>query len=232
MDSREIALWCIDNKKLLTKIALRYDKNQFNIEDNVAQLTLKLMQKGKKFNPNIGVKFSTYAYRILDREMSEYNAWKNSKLSYSHLALTASKYLQTRLDIEANTRTFGSIPDYIESHNSIEYTESIDNKLDNLKLKQRMRNIIDYCITPTQRNFFNYRYNDNFEIIHTFQECATVFDYSTARAAQLERKVIKTIKKYLYLDDEIIRDDKRRKLNTTKKRLGAIIKARQDNIWY
>lgn len=232
MKSNEIAQWCIENKRMINKISLRYDRNQYNLDDNFNHLTLQLMKKAVKFNPNIGVKFSTYAYRILDREMSEYNAWKNSKLSYSHLALTAGKYLQTRLDIEANTRTFGTIPDYVESNNIIEYSETIEDKLDSKKLKDKIHTIIKYCTTPTQRDFFMYRYNENFELTHTFQECADYFNFSTARAAQLERKVIKTIQKYLYLTNEDIYKNKRLKPSTIKQRLVQITERNKDNSWY
>lgn len=232
MNSKEIGQWCLDNKKMIGKIILKYDRYPDHFQDNFNHLTLKLMMKGTKFNPTKGRKFSTYAYTILSREMVEYLNWKVSKLSYPHINLTTNKYNQKRVELESESLSFGAIPDFIEAKAGAKDLTEMEERLDSEALRNKIKTIVENYITPTQKSLFKYRYNEDFIPVHTFEECGEMFGYSTTRAAQLERKVIDKIKTYLYLKEDIIKDDKRRKQQSTKERTRRISEARTNDVWY
>lgn len=229
MDSKEIGQWCLDNKKMIGKIILKYDRYPDHFQDNFNHLTMRLMKKGTSFNSNKGRKFSTYAYTILVREMIEYINWKTCKLSYPHVCLTMNKYIKARTDLEKDSLSFGAIPDFIEAKAGAKDLTNIEEGLDKEILKRKIQSITKYILTPTQRKLFEYRYNDNLELWHTLQECADAFGFTTTRGAQLERKVIQKIRDYLYLNPA--KEDKRINKINKKERGKNIEEARRDTIW-
>lgn len=232
MNSKEIGQWCIDNKAMLAKIIMKYDRCPDNFQDNFNHLTLRLMERGIKFKEGIGIKFSTYAYKILSREMATYMNWRLSKLSYPYVALTTNKYSKRRVALERGSVTFGAIPDFIEAKAGAKDLTEMEEHMDSEALRAKIKTIVENYITPTQKSLFKYRYNEDFIPIHSFKECGEMFGYSTTRAAQLERKVIDKIKTYLYLKEDIIKDDKRRKKQSTEERRERISEAKTNNVWY
>lgn len=232
MNSKEIGQWCVDNKAMLAKIIMKYDRYPDNFQDNFNHLTLRLMDCGTKFKDGIGIKFSTYAYKILSREMFTYKKWRLSKLSYPHTALTMNKYSKRRVVLERGSVTFGAIPDFIEAKAGAKDLTEMEERIDSEILRAKIKTIVENYITPTQKSLFQYRYDEDFMPVRSFKECGEMFGYSTTRAAQLERKVIDKIKTYLYLKEDIIKDDKRRKKQSTKERRERINEARTNNVWY
>lgn len=229
MNSKEIGQWCIDNKKMISKIIMKYDRYPDNYQDNFNHLTLRLMTKGVKFKESKGIKFSTYAFTILSREMAEYFSWKTSKLSYPHYVLTTNKMTDTRMDIERHSKSFGSIPDFVEAKAGAKDLTFIDEDIDSSILKKRVNKIVNEYTTPTQRNLFKYRYNDDLIQIHSFQECAEMFGFTTTRAKQLEDKVTDKIRKYLYLEQPS--EDKRVSKTNKKERIKNYEEEKRNTIW-
>ena len=229
MNSKEIGNWCVENKAVIAKIIMKYDRYPDNFQDNFNHLTFRLMERGVKYQPTKGRKFSTYAYTILVREMIEYLNWKTSKLSYPHMNLTVNKYNQKRIELEKGSYSFGAIPDFIEAKAGAKDLSDIELNLDSEALKKKLNNIINYALTPTQKALFKYRYNDDFEIAHTFQECSDMFGYTTTRAAQLERKVINKVRDYLKLNP--LKKDERLSKSSVKQRKMQIEKEKENNIW-
>lgn len=232
MNSKEIGQWCIDNKAMLAKIIMKYDRYPDNFQDNFNHLTLRLMERGIKFKEGIGIKFSTYAYKILSREMATYMNWRLSKLSYPYVALTTNKYSKRRVALERGSVTFGAIPDFIEAKAGAKDLTEMEEHMDSEALRAKIKRIVENYITPTQKSLFKYRYNEDFIPIHSFKECGEMFGYSATRGAQLERKVIDKIKTYLYLKEDIIKNDKRRSKQSTEERRERINEARTNNVWY
>lgn len=228
MNSKEIGQWCLDNKKMISKIIMKYDRYPDNYQDNFNHLAYMLMTKGVKFKESKGIKFSTYAFTILNREMIEYFTWKTSKLSYPHYVLTTNKMTETRMNLEKQSKSFGSIPDFVEAKAGAKDLSFIDEDIDSEFLRKRVNKIVNEYVTPTQRNLFKYRYNDDLTIKHGFQECADMFGFSTARAKQLEDKVVDKIRKYLYLENT---KDKRVKIQNKKERGQRIEEAKRNSIW-
>lgn len=228
MNSKEIGQWCLDNKKMISKIIMKYDRYPDNYQDNFNHLTYMLMNKGVKFKENKGIKFSTYAFTILNREMIEYFTWKTSKLSYPHYVLTTNKMAETRMNLEKKSKSFGSIPDFVEAKAGAKDLSFIDENIDSELFKKRVNKIINKYVTPTQRNLFKYRYDEDLTIKHGFQECADMFGFSTARAKQLENKVIDKIRKYLYLEST---EDKRVNAKNKKERGQRIEEEKRNTIW-
>ena len=232
MNSKEIGQWCVNNKAMLAKIIMKYDRYPDNFQDNFNHLTLRLMERGTKFKEGIGIKFSTYAYKILSREMATYMNWRLSRLSYPYAALTMNKYSKKRVALEKGGVTFGAIPDFIEAKAGAKDLTEMEERIDSEALRAKMKTIVENYLTPTQKSLFQYRYDEYFMPIHSFKECGEMFGYSTTRAAQLERKVIDKVKTYLYLKEDIIKNDKRRSKQSTKERKERINEARTNNVWY
>lgn len=134
--------------------------------------------------------------------------------------------------LERGSVTFGAIPDFIEAKAGAKDLTEMEEHMDSEALRAKMKTIVENYITPTQKSLFKYRYNEDFIPIHSFKECGEMFGYSTTRAAQLERKVIDKIKTYLYLKEDIIKDDKRRKKQSTEERKERINEAKTNNVWY
>lgn len=228
MNSKEIGQWCLDNKKMISKIIMKYDRYPDNYQDNFNHLTYVLMNKGVKFKENKGNKFSTYAYIILNREMVEYLNWKTSNLSYPHYALTSNRMIETRMNLEKNSKSFGAIPDFVEAKAGAKDLSFIDDNIDSELFKRRVNKIVNEYTTPVQRNLFKYRYNEDLTIKHGFKECSEMFGFSITRAQQLEVKVINKIRKYLYLEPT---EDKRVNTKNQKERGQRIGEARKNSIW-
>lgn len=228
MNSKEIGQWCLDNKKMISKIIMKYDRYPDNYQDNFNHLTYKLMDKGVKFKENKGIKFSTYAFIILNREMIEYFNWKTSKLSYPHYVFTTNKMTETRMELEKQSKSFGVIPDFVEAKAGAKDLSFIDENTDSEIFKKKVNKVVNEYVTPTQRNLFKYRYNEDLSIKHGFQECADMFGFSIARAKQLENKVIDKIRKYLYLEQT-----KNSKVNARnqEERNKRFEEAKRNTIW-
>lgn len=229
MDAREIGQWCLDNKRMISKIIMKYDRYPDNYQDNFNYLSYMLMTKGIKFEENRGIKFSTYAFPILNRGMIEYLAWKTSKLSYPHYVLTTNKMKETRMNLEKKSKSFGVIPDFVEAKAGAKDLSFIDEDIDSEIFRRKVNKIVNEYTTPTQRNLFKYRYNDDLTIKHGFQECADMFGFSVARAKQLENKVIGKIRKYLYLENPS--EDKRVSEANKIGRIKNIEEQKRNSIW-
>lgn len=229
MNSKEIGQWCLDNKKMISKIIMKYDRYPDNYQDNFNHLAYMLMNKGIKFKESKGIKFSTYAYTILNREMIEYLNWKTSNLSYPHYALTSNRMIEIRMELEKNSKSFGAIPDFVEAKAGAKDLSFIDEDIDSELLKSKVNKIVNEYVTPTQRSLFKYRYNDDLTIKHGFQECADMFGFSCARAKQLEDKVIDKIRKHLYLARS---KDNKVNAENQNERNKRIEKAKRNAIWF
>lgn len=197
MEPQEIGQWCLDNRKLITKIILRYDRYPDHLEDNFNTMVCRLMQKGIAFKDNKGAKFITYAYKILTREMIEYINWRTSKLSYSHVALTSPKYSELRINKEKNFNSFGIIPDFVEAKAGAKDLSYFEESLDKKKLFKEINNIIENYLPPVQKRLMKYRYNEHLECINTLTSYAKIYNVSAAAALNNERKAILNIQKRL-----------------------------------
>ena len=143
MNSKEIGQWCVDNKAMLAKIIMKYDRYPDNFQDKFNHLTLRLMERGIKFKEGIGIKFSTYAYKILSREMATYMNWRLSRLSYPYAALTMNKYSKRRVALERGGVTFGAIPDFIEAKAGAKDLTEMEERIDSEALRTKMKAIVE-----------------------------------------------------------------------------------------
>lgn len=200
MNSKEIAKWCIENRRMIGKVILKYDRYPDNFEDNYNQIVSVLMKKAVSFNSLKGGAFSTYAYTIANNEMIEYVRKKRYKLSYPHYYLTRKDTSRELMNSVAEKgKTFGSIPDYVEAKAGAKDLSSLEDELDRINIINKVNYIIENYLPPVQKRLMKFRYNKNLECIDTLVNYGLTYGVSPAAAFGLEKSAIKNIQKRLGL---------------------------------
>lgn len=200
MNSKEIGQWCLDNKKYLYGIILKHDRNMWNLDDNYNHLVIELMKRCQKFNPDKGVKFVTYVYRIAHGVLGSYSLRKRLNFSYPDWVVSTPKGRQliTDLNIENTIQcSLGFNPDIMESKMVDINLRDVDLEYDKKGLIDKINEIIDNKLPRQQKIFMRYRYNYYLEPVHTLTEYAKTFGVTIQAGKNNEVKAIKNIRKIL-----------------------------------
>ena len=216
MKSKELGQWCVDNKAMLAKIIMKYDRYPDNFQDNFNHLTLRLMERGIKFKEGIGIKFSTYAYPFILGEMKKYIR-ENNGIKISRDIIYLSKRLDRLIEILKNKthrnpttselasilevsewkivealgirNCIKSLDEYVNDDENISYIDTIKESdgIDEIEFNDMLSTLSD-----TERKIIS----DKYFYDKSQSEIASNLGYSQAKVSREEKKILVKLKNY------------------------------------
>ena len=204
----------IDNTKLIYSI-MKYFKNYNSKEDLFQAGCLGLVDAYKKYNPNMGCKFTTYAYTYILGEMrklvredkgikiSRQITKLNLKIEKANILLSQKLMRQPSVDEIAN---YLEVPIYLvsEAINSLNPISSIDEAIVSDSKDMTLQDIIGYSeniddLIMLREELKNLN-NEEYELINnrymndlTQSETSKIMGMSQVQVSRKEQKVLKKI---------------------------------------
>lgn len=168
------------NLRLVAHIIKKYYSNLNDQDDLVSIGTIGLIKAINTFNPDKGIRLSSYAARCIENEilMSFRNNKKNS--------LDVSMNDPIDNDSDGNTLT---LTDVLASEDSI--IDDIDTKIKAEKLKHLINNVL----SPREKIIIQLRYGLNNHKPLTQREVASMLNISRSYVSRIEKKTLFTLRK-------------------------------------
>lgn len=167
------------NLRLVAHVVKKYYSASRDQEDLISIGTIGLIKAVESFHADKGTKLATYAARCIENEILMY--FRNQKKTYQDVFF--GDPIDT--DSEGNSLTLMDI---------ISEEDTIADDLD-LKIRaEKLRKLIDACLTEREKNIINLRYGIQNTKPLTQREVAARLDISRSYVSRIEKKALEKLK--------------------------------------
>ena len=218
----------IENEKLIKSIASKYKGQGIPLEELVYSGEIGLWIASQKFDENVGVKFSTYAYYYIQNEIEKHIDEVSGLSKYEKQKIRKFKKAESELFQELNYKPSDKeisekleipIEEIQELRKLSQQNISLDNNIDDESHSTIADFISDESFTPEEQVIYDEEQKDSQIIKEAFLK--TLLPYE---------KVIY----YLRIEKEMKVTDVAKKFHVTRKRVSDIVKQINDkkNIFF